>query len=31
MVFRISDEEKFQALLSVHGIKTAGKEELGLK
>ena len=31
MVFRISDEEKFQALLSMHGIKTAGKEELGLK
>ena len=31
MVFRISDEEKFQALLSVHGIRTAGKEELGLK
>ena len=31
MVFRISDEEKFQALLSMHGIATASKEELGLK
>ena len=31
MVFRISDEEKFLALLAAHGIQTAGKEELGLK
>ena len=31
MVFRISDEEKFRALLASHGIQTAGKEELGLK
>ena len=31
MVFRISDEEKFAALLAAHGIHTAGKEELGLK
>ena len=31
MVFRISDEEKFLALLAAHGIQTADKEELGLK
>ena len=31
MVFRISDEEKFQALLAAHGIHTADKDELGLK
>ena len=31
MVFRISDEEKFQALLAAHGIHTADKAELGLK
>ena len=31
MVFRISDEEKFLALLAVHGIHAVGKEELGLK
>ena len=31
MVFRISDEEKFLALLEVHGIHAVGKEELGLK
>ena len=30
-VFRISDEEKFLALLAVHGIHAVGKEELGLK
>ena len=31
MVFRISDEVKFTALLSAHGIHTADKAELGLK
>lgn len=31
MVFRISDEEKFLAMLADHGIQTAGKDELGLK
>lgn len=31
MVFRISDEEKFLALLGAHGVKLADKEELGLK
>ena len=31
MVFRISDEAKFLALLAAHGIQTADKEELGLK
>ncbi len=31
MVFRISDEEKFKALLAVHGVGTADKAELGLK
>ena len=31
MVFRISDEEKFAALLAAHGIHTADKAELGLK
>ena len=31
MVFRISDEEKFQALLAAHGVQLADKEELGLK
>ena len=31
MVFRISDEEKFQALLATHGIQLADKDELGLK
>ena len=31
MVFRISDEEKFLALLAAHGVQLAGKEELGLK
>ena len=31
MVFRISDEEKFLALLAAHGIHAADKVELGLK
>lgn len=31
MVFRISDEERFTALLSANGIATAEKAELGLK
>ncbi len=31
MVFRISDEEKFAAKLTVHGMHPATKEELGLK
>ena len=31
MVFRISDEEKFLALLAAHGINVADKAELGLK
>lgn len=31
MVFRISDEEKFAALLAAHGIQTADKDELDLK
>jgi hypothetical protein len=31
MVFRISDEEKFAALLAAHGIQTADKDELELK
>lgn len=31
MVFRISDEEKFVALLAQHGMKPADKEELELK
>jgi len=31
MVFRISDEERFQALLATHGIQLADKDELGLK
>lgn len=31
MVFRISDEEKFCALLATHGIALADKDELGLK
>ena len=31
MVFRVSDEAKFKALLDGHGIHTCGAEELGLK
>ena len=31
MVLRISDEEKFTAALTEHGIKVVGAEELGLK
>jgi len=31
MVFRISDEERFAALLAAHGVSLATKEELGLK
>jgi len=31
MVFRVSAEEKFAALLQAHGLKVASKEELGLK
>ncbi len=31
MVFRVSDEEKFKALLQSHGIHTCSAEELGLK
>lgn len=31
MVFRISEEEKFKALLANYGLKTAEAEELGLK
>jgi hypothetical protein len=31
MVFRVSDEAKFKALLDSHGIQTCGNEELGLK
>ena len=31
MVFRVSDEAKFKALLDGHGIQTCGAEELGLK
>ena len=31
MVFRVSDEAKFKALLDSHGIQTCGAEELGLK
>ena len=31
MVFRVSDEAKFKALLDSHGIQTCGPEELGLK
>ncbi len=31
MVFRISDEEKFTAVLTAHGIQVADREELGLK
>lgn len=31
MVFRITDEAKFTQLLSANGLKTADKEELGLK
>lgn len=31
MVFRISDEERFQAVLAANGIPTADKDELGLK
>ena len=31
MVFRISDEAKFLALLAAHGIHAVGKTELGLK
>ncbi len=31
MVFRVSDEEKFTALLVSHGIHTCTSEELGLK
>ena len=31
MVFRVSDEGKFKALLDSHGIQTCGNEVLGLK
>ena len=31
MVFRVSDEATFKALLDGHGIQTCGAEELGLK
>ena len=31
MVFRVSDEAKFKALLDGHGIQTCDAEELGLK
>ncbi len=31
MVFRVSDEAKFKALLDSHGIQTCTAEELGLK
>ncbi len=31
MVFRVSDEAKFKALLDSHGIQTCTSEELGLK
>ena len=31
MVFRVSDEAKFKALLDSHGIQTCGNAELGLK
>lgn len=31
MVFRVSDEAKFTALLEVHGIQICSAEELGLK
>ncbi len=31
MVFRISDEETFMALMAAHGMKAASGEELGLK
>ena len=31
MVFRVSDEARFKALLDSHGIQTCGAEELGLK
>ena len=31
MVFRVSDEGKFKALLDSHGIQTCGPEVLGLK
>ena len=31
MVFRVSDEEKFSALLAAHGIAVVGNEELGLR
>ena len=31
MVFRVSDEGKFKALLDSHGIQTCSAEELGLK
>lgn len=31
MVFRVSDEEKFNAVLQEHGIKTVCSEQLGLK
>lgn len=31
MVFRVSDESKFKALLDSHGIQTCSSEELGLK
>ncbi len=31
MVFRISEEEKFAALLNAHGVSLADNEELGIK
>ena len=31
MVFRISDEERFNAVLAANGVPTADKDELGLK
>ena len=31
MVFRISDERKFNELLEKHGMKPVQKEEIGLK
>ena len=31
MVFRVSDEERFAALLSAHGITTCSSEELGIR
>ena len=31
MVFRISDEERFNAVLAANSVSTADKDELGLK